>query len=47
MLTWLAAQLGVPKSGVRLVRGESSCNKTVAVCSDNTPWRDLENNNQT
>ena len=47
LLTWLAAQLGVPKSGVRRVRGESSRNKTVAVCSDNAPWRDLEKNNQT
>lgn len=47
LLTWLAAQLGVPKSGVRLVRGESSRKKTVAVCSDNAPWRDLEKNNQT
>jgi hypothetical protein len=47
LLTWLAAQLGVPKSAVRLIRGESSRKKTVAVCSDNTPWRDLEKNNQT
>ena len=47
LLTWLAAQLGVPKSAVRLVRGESSRQKTVAVCSVNTPWRDLEKNSQT
>lgn len=47
LLTWLAAQLCVPKSAVRLVRGDTSRKKTVAVRSDNTPWRDLEMNNQT
>ena len=47
LLTWLAAQLCVPKSAVRLVRGETSRKKTVAVRSDPTPWRDLEKNHQT
>lgn len=41
LLTWLAAQLGVPKSAVRLVRGESSRQKTVAVCGVAAPWRDI------
>jgi uncharacterized protein YggU (UPF0235/DUF167 family) len=31
LLAWLAVQLGVPKTAVRLVRGESSRRKTVAV----------------
>ena len=46
LLIWLAAQLCVPKSAVRLVRGETSRKKTVAVRSDPTPWRDLEMNHQ-
>jgi uncharacterized protein len=47
LLAWLAAQLGVPKSAVRLVRGESSRQKTVAVSGVETPWLDIENNNKT
>jgi len=47
LLTWLAAQLGVPKSAVRLVRGESSRQKTVAVSGVETPWLDLENDSKT
>jgi uncharacterized protein len=47
LLAWLAAQLGVPKSAVRLVRGETSRQKTVAVCGVDTPWRDIENNSKT
>ena len=47
LLTWLAAQLGVPKSAVRLVRGETSRQKTVAVTGVEMPWRDIENNGQT
>ena len=42
LLAWLAAQFGVPKASVRLVRGETSRQKTVAVCGVNTPWRDIE-----
>jgi uncharacterized protein len=47
LLAWLAAQLGVPKSAVRLVRGETSRQKTVAVCGVDTPWRDIEKNTET
>jgi hypothetical protein len=43
LLAWLAAQLDVPKSAVRLVRGESSRQKTVAVSGVETPWLDIEN----
>jgi hypothetical protein len=42
LLAWLAAQLGVPKSAVHLVRGESSWQKTVAVTGLETPWLDIE-----
>ena len=41
LLTWLAAQLGVPRSAVRLVRGEASRQKTVAVSGVETPWLDI------
>ncbi len=44
LLIWLAAQLGVPKSAVRLVRGETSRQKTVAVTGVETPWLDIEKN---
>ena len=47
LLAWLAAQLGVPKSALRLVRGEASRQKTVAVSGVETPWLDLENNSKT
>jgi len=47
LLAWLAAQLGVPKSAVRLVRGESSRQKTVAVCGVEAPWREIGKNRQT
>ena len=47
LLAWLAVQLGVPKSAVRLVRGETSRQKTVVVCGVDTPWRDIENNSKT
>ena len=43
LLVWLAAQLGVPKSAVRLERGESSRQKTVAVSGVECPWLDIEN----
>ena len=46
LLTWLAAQLGVPKSAVRLVRGETSRQKTVAVTGLETPWLDIEKINK-
>jgi uncharacterized protein (TIGR00251 family) len=41
LLAWLAAQLGVPKSSVRLVRGEASRQKTVAVRGIDAPWMKL------
>jgi hypothetical protein len=41
LLAWLAAQFGVPRSAVRLVRGDSSRQKTVAVCGVAAPWRDI------
>ena len=47
LLAWLAAQLGVPKTSVRLVRGETSRQKTVAVSGLETPWLDIEKNLQT
>ena len=47
LLAWMAAQLGVPKSSVRLVRGETSRQKTVAVCGVDTPWREIEKNRAT
>jgi len=47
LLAWLAAQLGLPKSAVRLVRGETSRQKTVAVCGADAPWRDIEKSSQT
>jgi len=47
MLAWLATQLGLPKSAVRLVRGESSRQKTVAVCGVDAPWREIGKNSQT
>lgn len=43
LLTWLAARLGVPKSALRMVRGETSRQKTVAVHGVEAPWRDIEN----
>ena len=43
LLVWLAAQLGVPRSAVRLERGESSRQKTVAVSGVERPWLDIEN----
>jgi len=43
LLAWLAAQLKVPKSAVRLVRGETSRQKTVAVCGVDAPWLAIEN----
>jgi len=47
LLAWLATQLGLPKSAVRLVRGESSRQKTVAVCGGDAPWREIGKNSQT
>ncbi len=46
LLAWLAAQLGVPKSAVRLVRGETSRQKTVAVCGVAAPWLEIEKNSE-
>jgi uncharacterized protein (TIGR00251 family) len=47
LLAWLAARLGVPRSAVRLVRGETSRLKTVAVSGVEAPWLHIENNSQT
>jgi uncharacterized protein (TIGR00251 family) len=47
LLSWLAAQLDVPKSAVRLVRGEASRQKTVAVRGVERPWLVIENNRKT
>lgn len=47
LLAWLAAQLGVPKSAVRLVRGEASRQKTVAVRGVECPWLEIEKNRKT
>jgi uncharacterized protein (TIGR00251 family) len=47
LLAWLAAQLGVPKSAVRLVRGDTSRQKTVAVSEVETPWLDIGKNSKT
>ncbi len=44
---WLAAQPGVPKSAVPLVRGETSRQKSVVVSGVEPPWLDIENNRQT
>ncbi|MDP1864369.1 MAG: DUF167 domain-containing protein [Thiobacillus sp.] len=41
LLAWLAAQWRVPQSGVRLVSGETSRQKTVVVCGVDIPWRVL------
>ena len=42
LLSWLASKLGIPKSGVHLVRGATSRQKTVAINGVDTPWRLLE-----
>ena len=47
LLAWLAAQLGVPKSAVRLVRGDTSRQKTLAVSGVETPWLDIGKNSKT
>jgi len=47
LLAWLAVRLGVPKSAVQLVRGETSRQKTVAVSGVETPWLDIEKNSKT
>jgi len=47
LLAWLAVVMGVPKSAVRLVRGETSRQKTVAVSGVETPWLDIEKNRKT
>jgi hypothetical protein len=39
--------LGVPKSAVRLVRGETSRQKTVVVSGHETPWLDIGKNSKT
>lgn len=39
---WLATRLGVPRSAVRLVRGETTRQKTVAVTGRDSPWTAIE-----
>ncbi len=46
LLAWLAERLGVPRSAVRLVRGETSRQKTVAVVGVDAPWLGIENNSK-
>lgn len=43
LLDWLAARLGVPKSAVRLVRGETARQKTVVIVGVDAPWTTIEN----
>lgn len=43
LLAWLAGVLGVPKSALRLERGETSRQKTVAVKGVDAPWIPIEN----
>ncbi|MCA1978994.1 MAG: DUF167 family protein [Thiobacillus sp.] len=43
VLAWLAGRLGVPKTSVTLVRGDTSRQKTVAVRGVERPWLKLEN----
>ncbi|MFP5409812.1 MAG: DUF167 domain-containing protein [Gammaproteobacteria bacterium] len=47
LLDWLAARLGVPKSAVRLVRGETARQKTVAIIGVDAPWTAIENDTRT
>lgn len=42
LLAWLSAQLAVPKASLTLVRGETSRQKTVAVCGVDAPWNRIE-----
>ncbi len=42
----LAERLGVPKAAIRLVRGETSRQKTVAVVGVDAPWLGIENNSK-
>lgn len=44
LLGWLATRLDVPKASVRLVRGEASRHKTVAVRGVEMPWLEIGNN---
>ncbi|MFZ5574822.1 MAG: DUF167 domain-containing protein [Pseudomonadota bacterium] len=47
LLDWLAARLGVPKSAIRLVRGETARQKTVAIVGVDAPWTTIENERAT
>lgn len=47
LLAWLATQLGVPKSAVQLVRGETARQKTVLVRGVTAPWLEIGNNSKT
>ncbi len=46
LLAWLAAVLGVAKSTLHLVRGETSRQKTVAVRGVDAPWTLIENDSK-
>lgn len=47
LLAWLATQLGVPRTAVQLVRGETVRHKTVWVGGLESPWTVIENNRNT
>jgi uncharacterized protein (TIGR00251 family) len=47
LLAWLSTQFGVPKSALTLVRGETSRQKTVAVCGVDAPWNRIETHDKT
>lgn len=47
LLAWLATQLGVPRTAVQLVRGETVRHKTVSVRGLENPWSVIENNRKT
>lgn len=47
LLAWLATQLGVPKSAVQLMRGETARQKTVLVRGVAAPWLVIGNNSKT
>lgn len=47
LLAWLASRLNLPKAAVRLVRGQTSRQKTVAIMGLDHPGQLLENNSKT
>ncbi len=47
LLAWLATQLGISKSAVQLMRGETARQKTVLVRGVAAPWLEIWNNSKT